>query len=274
MQSEFVELLKCPITHKIFNNPVLGIDGLTYEDQLYNEEKVPCTSLKAFICAFLDNFPEYKEQQYVLLPVNNDHVNFKNIIENALNSRNYNKIKEYCNFSIKYLSHKALQNFLQYGSEDIIIYFIDNVSNVDDINDLAQWKLINYIFSCCTGKINILKHAINKGCSMASISLKDGWTPLHQVVYYSRIDECIIFAIDEHIKSGQTLYVETIDKRNIIYNIFSRCSRNVIEHALNNVDKTDDRFGNSINNFIDLIEKNTNVDIIDDKEVLIAMLFY
>lgn len=73
--NEFVKLISCPLTKKIFNVPVLGSDGVVYEEQAYlavieiNKKLTlkyrQVINLRAFISTFLASYPDYKKNQYV-----------------------------------------------------------------------------------------------------------------------------------------------------------------------------------------------------------------
>jgi len=272
MQEEFIELLKCPKSQMLFNNPVLS-NGVVYEDQLCDDpDKISYVGLKSFIISFLDSFPNYKNLQYQPVPMKINSQTGKIALNSAINSQNFDVLYNYNSFSMNHISNDMLIKLVANASYEHIVYFIDNMVNIDEVIVTHNWKLINYICRFRPNDIDTLTYIIGKGANMANVCPQDNWYPLHQILETSTDENYIIFAINEHTKANLSLYVASANGSTIIGKIFRSANINIILHALTIIDKTQNEFVERIDPFIDCINTNTKLTE-DDKELLIGEFF-
>ncbi len=230
MQTELVNLLTCPKSGKIFCNPVV-CNGVTLEGDFCDDEnKIPWVSLRSFIASFLDEFPEYKTQQYVFVKKIIEHKNAQIAINNILKSRDFSKLVNYNNFSISYVESSNMQNFIVNGKDHDLKYFIDNMENIHEICPKKGWALINYLSSHCSNNPVIFKYAIDKGCNVKSACVSDGWLPIHQVLTTSNNNENIKLIIDTHLNTGGSFFDKTGSGHTVMFLAFKKCSANNINY--------------------------------------------
>jgi hypothetical protein len=268
MQEEFISLIRCPHTKKIFHTPVLS-NGQAYEDQICNDpDKIAYVALKSFITAFLDKFPQYKDEQYK--PEENKNPNItKKIMDQIVTASTFNKILTYEQFTLSLFTYDGLIKFIKYTNHEQLKYFIDNLKDLEEVHNPHKWKLINYIFSYRANDLEILKYIIDKGCKMVSYCPDDTWYPLHQLILNSTIDECIIFGIEAHIKEGLSLFLVNGPGESIVKNIFKKTKFNVMKQLLSMIDKTQIDFTNNVELYFNLIDTRQNLSN-EEKEQLIG----
>lgn len=274
METEFIELLKCPISQKLFNTPVFSqIDGITYEDQICNDEnKIVCVALKSFISALLDEFPEYKVLQYQPIVQNQSHSSAKNMVNSIIESSNFENLKKYCNFSLIHFTNNTLEKLLTKANEEIIGFFIDNLINIDE--HVEGSKLIHYVCRFCPNNINIIKKVIEKGASMKDYNNHNKYYPLHYLIRYSNNSECVIFGIDQHIKEEVSLFITNNEGHDIISFVFRYGSINIIEHIFSIIDTQKKEFIDNIDTYIEYINTNQHLQNSNEqKENFISLLF-
>jgi hypothetical protein len=274
MESEFIELLKCPISNKLFNTPVFSCsDGITYEDQLCNDEnKIVCVALKSFISAFLDEFPQYKQIQYQPIQQSINHSNAKIMVNSIIESSNFENLKKYCNFSLVHISNNTLEKLLTKANEEIIIFFIDNLTNIEEY--IEGGKLIHYVCRFCPNNINIIKKITEKCTDMKDYNTLNKWYPLHYLLRYSNNTECITFGINQHIKDGLSLFITNNDGVDIIGFAFKYSSVDIIKYMFTIIDIQKKEFVDNIDTYIEFINTNQNLQDNDEqKEYFIGLLF-
>ncbi len=274
MEQEFVELLKCPISKKIFNTPILSCsDGITYEDQLCNDEnKIVCVALKSFISEFLYKFPEYKVHQYQPIIQNISHNIAKTMVNNIIVSSNFEKLKGYCNFSLSYIAKEILEKLLTKANDEIIIYFIENLANISE--QLDGCNLLHYICRYCPNKLNIIQKAIEKGISVKEFNPTNKFYPLHYLMRYSNNTECIIFVLNHHITNDLSLFTTNSDGHDIIGYAFRYGSVDVISHIFTMINTQQKEFTDNIDTYIEFINNNELIlENNDQKELFIGLLF-
>ncbi len=274
MEQEFVELLRCPISKKIFNTPILSCsDGITYEDQLCTDEnKIVCVALKSFINEFLDKFPEYKVHQYQPIIQNINHNNAKNIVNNLIGSSNFEKLKGYCNFSLSYITKDVLERLLTKASDEIIIYFIENIINIAEQVD--GYNLLHYLCRYCSNNMNIIKKAIEKGANIKEYNSSNKWYPLHYLMRYSTNADCVIFAINYHITNDLSLFITNNDGHDIIGYAFRFSTVDIINYIFTVINTQQKEFTDNVDTYIEFINSNDTMrDNNEQKELFIGLLF-
>lgn len=271
MQEEFIEYLKCPNTNMLFHTPVLS-QGIIYEDQLCNDpDKILHQGIKSFIGTLLDEFPEYKELQYVPKVMKISSASGKAALNNGINLGKYDVVFGYSEFVLNHISNEMLIKFFAGATYDQIVYFVDNLVDINEIGQTQRWKVVNYICRFSSNNIHLLTYIIEKGSSMSDFCPEDNWYPLYQILHASNDEDCIIFAMNEHIKAGLSLYVTNNTGEAVIGKICGGCGISVIQYALTVMDR-DNEFVNYIDMIIERVNGNAKLNE-NDKECLIAELF-
>ena len=196
---EVFNYLICPISGKIFYEPVLADDGEVYEFQEFlkltkNKKPSPISNkilkdfsfvknIKSFIDNIQDKYPEIKKLRYENSEDTNlskDHILNKNIIQKILENGEYDKLLNYSNFMLQYFNINQLKNLLKYASKDVSKYVIDNCQNIDVPIYNESWTLLNYV---CNKKIGwVIDYLIEKGANIENVCDGDGWRPIHQII--------------------------------------------------------------------------------------------
>jgi hypothetical protein len=249
MQEEFVTLLRCPQTKQIFHTPVVASDGEVYEDQLCSDNsKIIYVALKSFVSAFLDEFPDYKNQQYK--PDKVISTSSKNVIDKIMNSNDYSKITSYIKFSLNHFSHELFAKFIKNATPDQIMHVIDNLVNVAEVHTAYNWQLLNYVCANKPNDIELLKYTFEK-----DKETKNNYFLHHHIDANPTNEECLIFVIDEHIKRGLSLWTHTGFTSSIITKAFKGAKFNIVKHIINFIDKTHQSFNENMSLFFDIIER-------------------
>lgn len=270
MQEEFISLLTCPHTKKIFHTPVIS-NGDAYEDQICDDpNKIVNVALKSFITSLIDTFPNYKELQYKPeegMP----QMMSKKIMDGIMSKKEYQKILQYNNLSFSHLTYDTFRSFIEKATTEQICYFINNATNIDEVLQGNRWKPINLVFSYRPNDIQVLKCLIEKGGQMSSFCPEDNWYPLHQLCQRCIDEECLNFGIESHLNAGLSLTLKTNQGETIIAIIFRRGKPNVIKHLLTLINRTEPEFMGMIETLINYIDGNNAIGQ-DDKEFIINEL--
>lgn len=270
MQEEFISLLTCPHTKKLFHTPVIS-KGDAFEDQICDDpDKVVNVALKSFITSLVDTFPNYKELQFKP-EEGRPQMMSKKIMDSIVSKNDYNKLFQYNNFSFSQLTYESFRTFVEKGTSDQICHFINNSSNIDEVLAGNKWKPINLVFSFRPNDIQVLKCVVEKGAKLDSFCPEDNWYPLHQLTQRCTNEECLNFGIESHIKAGLSLFLKTHQGEPIITPIFRRGKPNAIKHLMTLIDKTQPEFIEMIEALINHVDGNTMIPS-EDKEFLINEL--
>lgn len=195
---DFLRLISCPITKKIFYIPVIASDDNVYEAEkvielITNKIASPITNkileddirvvipLKFMISSFLDNLDNisYKERQYVqTYDVNSTYFFSKDEINKIFSDRmEYNKLTKYSYFKIEDIDRYAFKDFLKEAATEVIIHFIDYCNDLE-YDWSGSWKIINYVTKICN--CEIIRHLIDKNIDLEHPCTND-WRPIHYV---------------------------------------------------------------------------------------------
>lgn len=195
-------LLTCPLTNKIFLNPVIANDGKTYELEAIIDNSFEETDIKPNI--FAKNIIKYclekglinendifkpsskpKEPfdfpKYIIYS-ENDYV-CKYLIDNY-------DLSYYCQ---DYRSY-PLHGICCYSSPQIIMYAL-NLGLDLNVCDQEDWRPIHYICKFSTSEV--IKYAIDLGVNI-NVKTKIGLTPLHLICKYQEF-EVLEYLLDRNI---------------------------------------------------------------------------
>lgn len=275
---EFIQLISCPISNKIFNIPILGHDNVVYECSEYIN-KFPKNKftivfpIKSFIASFLDSFPEYKKSQYLIDDtIKNHHALNLHNINTFINNKKYTELLNYTNFSFALFELEMIRYILNYATDDIIIHIIDNCI---DINGIIPSKHDNYILLnlVCNesnhSNTNLFKKIIDHGTNLYHIYNDDGWTVLHQLVYSCKNDKIIKYCLDKN----SDLFIKTKNGSSILDFIFWKRTKEIIIYALAKVNKNDEKIISNRSKIITIIETNNKITVPDREEILFYLNF-
>lgn len=215
--------LICPLTQKMFKEPVKASDHITYEYQvivkwLSAEDTSPVTGcimeddiLEAnedilnSVNEYLLNNPEAIINQYV--PSNKHCDNIKRIDE-IIRSKNYKMLLDYTDFDIEKLFNE-ITDFKSFMEHEllVIIHIINNARNLE-ATIINGWQLIHVI---CLYSTKLLQFIIKKGVNL-NILEDSGMAPLHIVTKQDNLE-----AIKLLIAYGANLLITSPDGWNIMH---------------------------------------------------------
>jgi len=215
--------LICPLTQKIFKEPVKSSDHITYEYQaivkwLSLEDTSPVTGCimedgvlennKEILDAvneYLLNNPDAIVNQYV--PSNKYFDNIKKIDE-IIRTKNYKKLLDYTEYDIENFFNK-INDFKSFMENEllVIIHIINNTKDLET-KIINGWRLIHII---CLYTTKLLNFIIKKGVDL-DILEDSGMAPLHIVTKHNDLE-----AIKLLIVSGANLLITTPNGWNILH---------------------------------------------------------
>jgi hypothetical protein len=208
----------CPITNKIYMDPVSASDGYVYErvvaqnlintktkspvsNQIIKKEIYPLLFLVNEIKTYLENNPEYKLNQYK--PHYNDNII---AIKRIIRKKNYEQLKSYVNFDIgSMFRNNILENVLQNASDSVLTYLFYNSIN-KDYKYKNNIQIIHLICKYCSEYIilyvfeyNIFDH---------NVGTKDNVYPIHILCQYStfKVISCVF---EKYNQNNQYDHLET-----------------------------------------------------------------
>lgn len=278
---EFIKLIACPLTCKIFLYPIIADDGIVYEEQAFLMSSVGnknvsinythVKTLKSFIESFIDKYPEYKKRQYVLdtsIKIEKQHCLHNNDVLKLIELSQFDKIKQYINFDFKLIQQAYCDKLLKSASEDVFKYIIDNLMDINaDINDRG-WSFLNLLCYGVSKRLpNVVKYAIEKGGDILHFCKSDNWYPLHQIVHFSGNESLIKWGIDKHLMAESNLYVMNKDGDSILYRIFLRCNKDIINYVLEKLDTTSQTFKDNLDYMLESLDGNHYIATIDRENI-------
>jgi ankyrin repeat protein len=188
----------CPLTKKIFNDPVISEDGITYEYQaikrwLSDEDTSPVTGqligeslnsneqMLENISSYLQQNPNQQVNQYILSKKFEDNVDA--IIE-LVKSKNYKMLLNYTDFNLVTLFNEitGFEDFMK-TEELVLIHIINNTKNLET-QIINEWRLVHVI---CLYSIKLLGFIIKKKVNLNAKEIS-GMTPLHIVTRQNNLD--------------------------------------------------------------------------------------
>lgn len=226
----------CPITHLIFNDPVLADDSNIYEryaieEWLTNNKTSPltktemsnkvigCRAIKNQIDDILKTYPELTGQQYI--PT----------IDNIIQSKNYVALQKHQRIDLKYLmDNHFLKPILKYADIQTLKHLIDNALDlnckskhnsrmIDYVCESAVLEIVEYMltkdtsidieskndygmtslhYACRSNpNLNVIKYLVDKGVDIECED-NDGWRPLHYICLY-RNSEAIHYIFNKRV---------------------------------------------------------------------------
>lgn len=266
--TEFAKFLMCSNTGKIFKNPIIDDNGIIHESDEINFNSSNMNSstsfyrvlpLISFINSFLEKYPEYKQLQYKPSNSKKNHSNNIDNVNSILHIGLYNFLTQFSNFSIKLINEVYFLNFLSKAKFIQFKYFFDNLADKNELSELTfrsgfgKYYVINYICSLRIRDPQIVKYIINIGDQM---KLNCGIFPLTSLVKNTVYDDLIKYAITKHCEENLDLYVGSTL---LIHDILRYQSVEIINFALDLIDKNDEKFKIVYQTISSTLKKNGNV---------------
>lgn len=282
--NEFIKLITCPLTGKIFKNPIIA-NSVVYEKAAYienNKEEnnkkgfevyIEVVSLKSFIHTFLESYPEYESMQY---RSDNSYLYEKRKIDSYILSGNFEKILEYKCFSIKTMGLTTLSKFLIGSSNQIFEYFIKNAIDINeeftDSPPYIGWNILNYMCTITRNiDINKIKLLLEHNPTFISHKCRhDNFYPLYQLCLHDCMDnEFMVYMINKHVEGNVSLYEKNCNNEVIALSIIKKYPKIVIDCI---IEKLGNENSNQITNIIHNLDKNSNISALEKEGILNAIL--
>jgi len=183
------ETLKCPISHDIFYDPVIAMDGIVYERALIEnwflksntspikrcemkDELIECIFVKNLVEEFLQKHPEFKCDQY---KPNLSYTFNKHRITRHITDNRSDKLFMYHSFDLAdMINAGTLQYLLQNSGVKPMIHVLDNALDLD-ATSAGGVRAIHNI--CQYGSVDVLKHLLTKKVDI-NAPMNNFWTPL------------------------------------------------------------------------------------------------
>jgi len=233
----FIKTISSPETGKIFFAPMINFKtGHVYEEdciEILSEDIIVFTQLRSLIIGFLEEFPEYKKNQY--LPTNDRKLDFsKNIsyFENFTDEK-IKHLTRFDNFKMELVSRGLFSKIVGCDMPEIIKHFIDHCDDINYEFKECGWSFLNYVCRDTSKKFpNLVKYVVEKGADITHLCKNDFWSPLLQIVNNTRHIPLIKYAIDKHFEAGLDLNIKTRAKNILLIFIAEQQCVEVISYAL------------------------------------------
>jgi hypothetical protein len=277
---DFVDqFLTCKKTGKIYNIPAINQFGQIFELDTYYEEDenadnvTTVLNIKSFISTFLEKYPQYSKDQYIVnQELKNCHVSNIKKINYLICSNNFDQLKNYNNFSLKVFSYDYLNKLVLDSNEDILLHFINNIKNNNDLIELIGNKCYFVNMVCKkTTNIELIKILLEKINQMSLNNPYNKISPLMQILIESKSNELDIYAIDKHVSEGLPLNLPEGKYGSILSYTFTNKDVNIIMHILDKLNKENIIFRDLITHLIDCVSINVRCND-NTKECVIDIL--
>jgi hypothetical protein len=169
------KLITCPISQKIFKDPVIADDGITYEKEYilkWLQYGISPITKKKISVKLIDNIS-------IKSLVNEYLLNYPGI--KYINNKKFNKLLKYSKFD---LSSHFFENLVENcEDEKILKYVIDNANDLECRNEVLS-KPIHLICMYSTQKM--IKYIINKEVDVECRN-HVGYFPINMLIYNKKI---------------------------------------------------------------------------------------
>lgn len=286
-----IDKLRCPITKKIFLNPVLASDGVVYEKsklfiRINKDGKSPKTgkeldynirnvfTIKSFINSLIESYPDLKDDVYKPEPEDKNIKIFysmaKSEVKSLISTRRFSELKSFIGFDLVDIGREKVCDLLKKSPDDVLKHVIDSSKdlNVGYSGCLCgtcrpAWHFVNYV--CRDGNNEICRYLFNKEGVNLEKACSDGWRPIHQVSQYKSSDSDLIIHL---VSKGVDLFCEN-GKGKTPLEFF--CKKNKKEAIIYALDKVDQIEGVLRDKMIKKLYKNYYISQ-EDREALIELI--
>lgn len=196
----FISLLTCPLSKKIFRNPIIADDECVYETyELYkyvkeNNNNSPLTKkpIKEYYSIFplkyfideLEKINKYIENnRYIYYSNLKIHYMYQKDIDSLFASNNLDQIFQYTEFDLKIIFGN-IKYLIENSKSDInvikyLIYIITNSVNKNVIIFDNKFTIFNYI--CCNGCSELICATMDIHGIDLENPCENDWRPIHQI---------------------------------------------------------------------------------------------
>lgn len=213
-----LEDLICPISHQIFNDPVVAEDGITYEAdeiKLWMKQStlspvtnkpiknlVPNYIIKSVVDKYLEKNPEQIKNKY---KISRDHVDYIETVDTIIKSGNHAELLNYKKFHIDFFyNYELLKKLFEKNNTTVIKHVIDNAINLE-VESGNKNRPIHY--ASVYASFRIIRYLIRKKINLNVVD-KDGTTLLHLGFMHNRdlkiikylVEKAGGLEIDDHVK--------------------------------------------------------------------------
>ncbi len=247
-EENFIKLISCPVTKKLFCTPVLASDNCVYEAEvaynlIENKIKSPITGkilkkdikvpiqIKSLVEMFICSNKEFEEHRYKSGFDIKKVYNYSKaeILTIFTERKNYSNLCNYDSFEIEDIDCYRFNDFLRYAPSTVIIHFLDHCNNLE-YKWNENWSLINYVCKNCHPQI--VKHMLNKYPNLNyENESSNGWRPVHQLASLDD-GECVRMVLD----LGVNLFTRTNEHITGLEYILAGHDRETILYALGKVE--------------------------------------
>jgi hypothetical protein len=169
---KFIELLKCPLSKKLFMDPVM-YKGKVYErceiikkNKGVGEKLKTVLSVRSLVSNVIKMFPKLEKDKYSNISSSNEYIMNINYIRNQIHNGKYDELLKYKSYNMKIMDINLFAKILKNAKLSTSLYFINNTVNNSD-----QWFAIKDDYTplhyvCATARIEIIEMVIGKLCGL------------------------------------------------------------------------------------------------------------
>ena len=278
--------LTCPLSKKLFLNPVVTNDNYVYEaNELEKwisvkglvspmDETVTIQpnytlvfTIKSYIDDLVEKIPKLQEMRYVQTNELQTYMSNRNKIYGYINGKQFDNLLDYINYSLVDLGQK-IEFLIQNAPLNVLKHIFDNCIDINStitiksIEGNSQWNIIHCVSRW--GKVNILEHLIEKGLDINLQTNKEKWTPLHLAIfsmYYNKQNDSIKYLIE----NGANIFLTDYNGMSSLDYMCQYGNIETLEYIINklicNEQSYDSTIKPNINNITESLQKNTSLDV-------------
>ncbi len=235
-----VSKLKCPISGKIFNSPVLANDGAVYEEcellehifegnnKNFSLEYTKIGPISSLITYLLKKYPELDEEVY-----KEDKMKYKDSfifilprINIELKRGNYGILQEFKGIFLGALSSQTVFDIINNGTIDTVKHVAKQIQDINKLIYHNKWSLLNWCMkNSYSERIYILlEHS--KDIDVNSVCLDDGWSACQQLFKYGHN----LNLVKKMVDMGMDLTLKNKKGGTPLYQCFSTSNIEIIEY--------------------------------------------
>ncbi len=166
---KFIELLKCPLSKKIFLDPVL-YKGIVYErwELIKSNENIKkniktIITIRSIVSIMLEKFPQLQKQQYSGKNDSDKYIMNVSYISNQIRNKNYDVLLQYKEYNLNMMDIELFATILKHSKLSTTLYFLDNlVDNNEQWFDTEGGNYTPLYYVCETCNVDIIKVVIGK----------------------------------------------------------------------------------------------------------------
>ncbi len=228
---DLVKKLKCPLSGKIFKNPVLASDGKLYEEDellfhFYNGNKLGLspeytrvTPISSLVTYLIRKYPDLAKGVYAPEKgkfAGNFLFNIKKI-QTEVDKGNYDIILNFDKIYITKLGSNTVFKIISKCSMETLKHFSQNCEDINvPIFNSDEWPLLNYCMKNLKSDRIMIMIQNSPNINVNSICQDDKWTAGHQLFCYKHNTDLINLMV----KKGMDLTIKNGNGRTIVDSCF------------------------------------------------------